>query len=96
MKEKTNYKYFIGYLDEVIRLLVLVFPKMSGYAITFKAKDRDKDKSNTLMAFRIGDEKQLEKYKAIYTKIEDVKNIELDDLPVYDDTYIKTKIRISW
>ena len=48
------------------------------------------------MAFRIGDEKQLEKYKAIYTKIEDVKNIELDDLPVYDDRYIKTKIRISW
>ena len=63
MKEKTNYKYFIGYLDEVIRLLVLVFPKMSGYAITFKAKDRDKDKSNTLMAFRIGDEKQLENIK---------------------------------
>ena len=63
MKEKTNYKYFIGYLDEVIRLLVLVFPKMSGYVITFKAKDRDKDKSNTLMAFRIGDEKQLENIK---------------------------------
>ena len=69
---------------------------MSGYVITFKAKGRDKDKSNTFMAFRIADEKQLEKYKAICTKIEDVKNIELDNLPVFDDRYIKTKIRISW
>ena len=35
----------------------------------------------------------LEKYKAIYTKIEDLKNIELNTLPVYDDRYIKTKIK---
>ena len=35
----------------------------------------------------------LEKYKAIWTKIEDLKNIELNALPVYDDKYIKTKIR---
>ena len=37
--------------------------------------------------------KLLEKYKAIWTKIEDLKNIELNALPVYDDRYIKTKIR---
>ena len=29
----------------------------------------------------------------IWTKIEDSKNIELNVLPVYDDRYIKTKIR---
>ena len=45
------------------------------------------------MSFRIDDEKLLEKYKAILTKIEDLKNIELNTLPVYDDRYIKTKIR---
>ena len=45
------------------------------------------------MFFRIYDEKLLEKYKAIWTKIEDLKNIELNALPVYDDRYIKTKIR---
>ena len=33
------------------------------------------------------------KYKANWTKIEDLKNIELNALPVYDDRYIKTKIR---
>ena len=45
------------------------------------------------MSFRIDDEKLLEKYKAIRTKIEDFKNIELNALPVYDDRYIKSKIR---
>ena len=35
----------------------------------------------------------MEKYKAIWTKIEDLKIIELNALPVYDDRYIKTKIR---
>ena len=41
------------------------------------------------MSFHIDDEKQLEKYKAIWTKIEDLKNIELNALPVYDDIYKK-------
>ena len=45
------------------------------------------------MSFRIDNEKLLEKYKAIWTKIEDLKNIKLIALPVYDDRYIKTKIR---
>ena len=42
------------------------------------------------MSFHIDDERLLEKYKAIWTKIEDLKNIELNALPVYDDRYIKT------
>ena len=45
------------------------------------------------MSFRIDDEKLLEKYKAIWIKIEDLKNIKLNVLPVYNDRYIKTKIR---
>ena len=45
------------------------------------------------MSFHIEDEKLLEKYKAIWTKVEDLENIELNALPVYDDRYIKTKIR---
>ena len=45
------------------------------------------------MSFHIDDEKLLEKYKAIWTQIEDLKNIELDALPVYDNKYIKTKIK---
>ena len=36
----------------------------------------------------------LEKHKTIWTKIEDLKNIKLNAMPVYDDRYVKTKIRI--
>ena len=35
------------------------------------------------MSFRINDEKLLEKHKAIWTKIEDLKNIELHALPYF-------------
>ena len=66
---------------------------MSEYIKKFKVKDGDKDKSNKLMSFCIDDEKLLERYKTIWTKIEDLKNIELYALLVYDDRYIKTKIR---
>ena len=38
------------------------------------------------------DERLLEKCKGIWTKTEDLKNFELNALPVYDDRYIKTKI----
>ena len=54
---------------------------MSGYVKTFKVKEGDKDKSNKLMSFRIDDEKLLEKYKTIWTKIEHLKNIKLNALP---------------
>ena len=70
-------------------------PKMSEYIKALKVKDGDKDKKK-LMSFRIDDEKVLEKYKAIWNRIEDLKNNELNAslcLIVYDDRYIKTKIR---
>ena len=91
VKTKTNSKYLIGYLDKAIRPLVLLMSKMIGYVKTFKVKDVDKDKNNKLLSFRIDEEKLLEKYKAICTKIKDFKNIELNVLPVYDNRYIKTK-----
>ena len=81
VKTKTNFKYLIGYLDKDIRPLVLIISKMSGYVETFKIED----KINILMSFRIDDEKLFKKYKAIWTK--------LKALPVYDDRYIKNKIR---
>ena len=57
-KTKTNSKYLFKYLDKAIRLLlVLIMPKMSAYANTFKVKDGDKDKNNKLMSFSMNDEK---------------------------------------
>ena len=73
--------------DKAIRPLVLIIPKMSGYVETFKVKEGDKDKSNKFMSSRIDDEKLLEIYKTICTKVENLKNTELNALPVYDDKY---------
>ena len=53
---------------------------MCEYVKTFKVEY----KINKLVSFRIDNENLFEKYKAIWTKTEDLKNIELDDLPVYD------------
>ena len=80
----------IGYLDKDIRPLVFIMPKMIWYVKAFKAEG----KVNKLVSFRIDDKKLLEKYKAIWTKIEDSKNIKLNALPVNDDKYIKTKTGI--
>ena len=44
VKSKINFNYLIGYLDKVLRALVLIMPKLSGYVKTFKVKDEDKDK----------------------------------------------------
>ena len=54
-----------------------------------------KIKNNRLMIFCVDDEELLEKYKAIWTKIENLRNIKLNTLPVYDDTDIKTKRRTN-
>ena len=89
VKAKINFKYLIVYLDKVVRPLVLIMPKISGYVKTFKIEEGN----NELMSFHINDEKLLEKYEAILTKIVDLKNIKLHTLPVYDDRYIKTKLK---
>ena len=85
VETKTIPKCLIEYLDQVIIPLILPLSKMNGNVKTFKVKDWDKDKNNKLMSFRIDDEKLLEKYKTIWTKIEDIKNIELNALTIYDD-----------
>ena len=80
------------YID-VIRPSVLILLKMSGDVTNFMDKNEDKNKDNKLMYLHINDDKLLKKYKTIWAKIEDSQNIELNALLVYDDRYIKTKIR---
>ena len=64
-------------------------PKMIGCIKAFKVKNK-----NNVMSFCIYDEKLFTKYKAIWTKIENLKNIELNVLPFYGERQIKTKLRI--
>ena len=79
-KTNDNSKYSIEYLDEFIKPLFLTLPKISEYIKTFK--DKDGNKYNKLMSFRINDEKLLRKHKAVWTKNEDLKKIVLKDLPI--------------
>ena len=46
IKTKTNSKYLIGYLDNVIIPLALIMPKISRFVNIFKVKDGDKGKNN--------------------------------------------------
>ena len=78
METKNSCEYLIGYLDEVIRPLVLILSKMSGYIETFNDKGEDKNRNNKYMSLRIDGDKLLEKYKTICTKFEDLTKIELD------------------
>ena len=55
VKTKSNSKYLIGYLDNVLRPLVLR---------PFKVNGRDKDKKNKFMSFHMDAEKLLEKIKS--------------------------------
>ena len=66
VETKTNCKYWIGYLGEIMSL-VLMLSKVNGFVKTFKFKD------NKLISFRINDEKLLEKYKTIWTKMKGLK-----------------------
>ena len=77
VETKTDSKYLIGYLDKAIRPLIWMCLKR--VVKTFK----DKEGKNKLMPFRRDNEKLLEKYKAIWTKIEDLKS---NAAPVYDKT----------
>ena len=83
----------IRYLDKVIRPLALVLLEMSGYVKTFKVEDGDTDRNDKLMSLSINDDKLFKKYKTVWTKIEVMLNIKLNALLVYDDRYIKTKMR---
>ena len=66
----------------------MILLKMSGYVKTFKVKDGDKDKKNKLMPLLVDDEKLFAENETTWTKMEDLKNTDMNALPVYDDRYI--------
>ena len=53
------------------------------------------NKNNRLISLHIDDDELQEIYKTIWTRTEDLKSTELDNLPVYDSRYIKTKVKTN-
>ena len=81
-------RYFIGYLhdDDVIRPLCIILPQMSGYIKYF-------DYGGKNMSFKIEDESVYLKYTEIWNKIKKSQGIRFHSQPLYDDKYIKTKVK---
>ena len=81
-----GFKYFIGYQEgEIIKPLCIILPQMSGYIKYFETVEK--------MSFIIKDDSVLEKYSKIWDKIKKKVNIKFHRILVYDETYIKAKIR---
>ena len=80
-------KYFIGYnYEDKIRPLYIVLPQISGDIKYFENGSKN-------MSFKIGDEDIYLKYNEIWNKIKSMLNVKLHSHPIYDEKYIKTKVR---
>ena len=89
-KIKHNYdgfKYFIGYKeDDIVKPLCIILPQMSGYIKYFENGGKN-------MSFVIKDDDVLDKYNEIWNKIKKTLNTKFHSMPVYDEKYIKAKVR---
>ena len=89
-KIKHNYdgfKYFIGYKeDDIVKPLCIILTQMSGYIKYFENGGKN-------MSFLIKNDRVLDKYNTISDKIKETLNIKFHSMPVYDEKYIKAKVR---
>ena len=82
-----GYKYFIGYQeDKIVNPLCIILPQMSGYIKYFKNGGKN-------MSFFVRDDNVLDKYNEIWGVIKKMLKIKFHSEPVYDEKYLKTKVR---
>ena len=81
-----GFKYFIGYQEgKIVKPLCIILSQMSGYIKYFESGGKN-------MSFVIKYDNVLDKYNEIL-KIKNVLNIEFHSVPVYDEKYVKAKVR---
>ena len=88
---KDPFKNFIGYRHEGNAFpspLCIKLPQLNAYAKCFGGN------SKYIVNHLFKDEKILKKYLKIWNKIKSLIKKELNSEPVYNDKYIKTKIKI--
>ena len=82
-----GFKYFIGYKEgEIVKPLCIILPQMTGYIKYFENGGKN-------MSFVIKDDDVLDKYNEIWDKIKETLSIKFHSMPVYDEQYIKAKVR---
>ena len=82
---KNAKQYIIGYNDDVIRPIRIFLTQMNGYVKCFD--------DNKTMSFLADDREFLKEYNKVWEKIKGLIGKRFDAEPVYDDKYIKTKIK---
>ena len=82
-----GFNYFIGYKEsEIVKPLCIILPQMTGYIKYFESGTKN-------MSFVIKDGMCLDKYNEIWDKNKEKLNIKFHSIPVYDEKYIKAKVR---
>ena len=84
---EDGFKYFIGYKEgEIVKPLCIILPQMGGYIKYFENGSKN-------MSFVIKDDDLSNKYNKMWNKIKNTLNIKFHSMPVYDEKYIKAKVR---
>ena len=82
-----GFKYFIGYKEgEIVKRLCIILPQMTEYMKYFENGRKN-------MSFVIKDDDVLDKYNEIWDKIKETLSIKFHSMSVYDEKYIKAKVR---
>ena len=82
-----GFKYFIGYKEgEIVKPLCIILPQMSGYIKYFENRGKN-------MSFLIKDNDVLDKCNETWNKIKKTLNIKFHSMPVYDEKYVKAKVK---
>ena len=82
-----GFKYFIGYKEgEIVEPLCIILPQMSGYIKYF-------EKGGKNMSFMIKEDDVFIQYNEIWDKIRETLSIKFHSEPIYDEKYIKAKVR---
>ena len=83
----NDFKYFIGYKNgEIVKPLCIILPQINGYMKYFESGGKN-------MYFMIKNDDVLDKYNETWNNIKNTLNIKFHSMPVYDEKYIKAKVR---
>ena len=82
-----GFKFFMGYKEgEIVKPLCIILPQISGYIKCFENGGKS-------ILFKIKNDDVLNKHNEIWSKVKKILNIKFHSMPVYDEKYIKSKVK---
>ena len=82
-----GFKYFIRYKKgEIAKPLCIILPQMTGYIKYFEKEGKN-------ISFVIKDDNVLDEHNEIWDKIKETSIIKFHSMTVYDEKYMKAKVR---